>query len=151
MAINPITSDFVSGQILNASSMNQLPRGVLSWTETVAQVNLSTSIATVITGATFTIPSRRLVLVSGSLGILDALSAAQVITTDIWDATSVRYSAATYLPVTNINAPPVARAFDLVAGTYTFRLRATLSTGTNRSNSTATYQGFLMAQDLGPS
>ena len=150
MAINPITSQFVPGAILTADQMNRLPRGVLSWTETTAVVNLSTTIATVVTGATFTIPSRRLVLVSGALGLLDNSSGAQSVTTDIWDATSLRYSSISYLPVNSINAPGVARAFDLVAGTYTFRIRATLSTGTNRSNSTATYQSYILAQDLGP-
>lgn len=154
MAINPITSDFVAGAILTAAQQNSLPRGVLSFTELAAntQTNLSTTIATAITGASFTIPSTRQIQITGSLGLLDASSTNQTITQEIWDATSARYSNAIWVPSVTISAPVMTRAFVLTAGTYTFRLRATTSTGTNRTNSggSALYTTFIMATDLGP-
>ena len=127
-----------------------MPWGSLSLDKPTGMVSLSTTIATVVTGTSFTIPTSRRVMVSGCLGILDAGSTTQTVTQSIWDASSERYSTAFITNTTNQNAPMMSCVFDLAAGTYTFRLRATLSTGTNRSNSTSVYTSWLLAQDIGP-
>jgi len=54
MAINPITSDFVSGAVLTAAQMNRLPRGVLGYATSSTSYTLTTS-PVIATGMTLTL------------------------------------------------------------------------------------------------
>jgi hypothetical protein len=153
MAINPNT-DFTAGAIFTADQANRFPRGILSFTELGANVQtaLSTTIATAITGASFTIASTRQVLITGALGLLDAQTTSQIITQQIWDASAAVYTNIFINDNQSISAPIMQRAFVLTAGTYTFRLRCTLNTGTNRTNSGGggLVSTYIYATDLGP-
>jgi hypothetical protein len=154
MAINPITSDFVSGAILTAAQMNQLPRGVIGFnTATSANVTLTTSNTTFCT-VTFTLATQRQIQFVGNFPLFDLPSTQQNINAEIYQgATRVantQLSVGTTLTQQNIT---VIRSYALAAGTYTYTLQANVSTGTNRSNSAAAGNVTLVsltAIDLGP-
>jgi hypothetical protein len=154
MAINPITTDFVSGSILTSAQMNQLPRGVIGFnTAASANVTLTTSNTTFCT-VTFTLATQRQIQFVGNFPLFDLPSTQQNINAEIYQgATRVantQLSVGTTLTQQNIS---VIRSYALAAGTYTYTLQANVSTGTNRSNSAAAGNVTLVsltAIDLGP-
>ena len=154
MAINPITTDFVSGAILTAAQMNQLPRGVIGFnTAASALVNITTSNTTFCT-VTFTLATQRQIQFVGNFPLFDVPSTSQTISVNLLSgATNVGNTQMSMNSAQTQQNMTLIRSYALAAGTYTYNLAAAVSTGTNRSNSAAAGGVTLVsltAIDLGP-
>lgn len=153
MAINPITSQFVAGAILTADQMNRLPRGVVAFNESSTSLFSLTTSETTLCTVTFTIPATRQIQLVGDIPLVDSPSTTQRVTALIYQSSTqiLRHTNST-TTATDAMDFALSTAVSLVAGTYTFTLRAATTTGTNRVNAaggTAT-QCRLTAIDLGP-
>jgi len=154
MAINPITSDFVAGAVLTAAQMNRFPRGVIGFnTAAPALVTLTTANTTFCT-VTFTIPSTRQIQFVGNFPLIDNPAGTQLISADIFQGlTKVANTQLSVGSGESAENVTIIRSYALAAGTYTYTLQASVSTGTNRSNSSAAGGVTLVsltAIDLGP-
>jgi hypothetical protein len=153
MAINPITSSFVSGAILTAAQMNQLPRGILAFGASAGTLPALSTTETTLVTISFTIPSARSVQIVGNIPLTDNPSTTQAVANFIYQGTTLiqRMYEATSTALQQTNLMGNNKVVFLSAGTYTFTLRATTSAGTNRVNDSATdLLATLYAFDVGP-
>ena len=154
MAINPNTT-FTAGQILTADQQNRFPRGVIAFNQAPsANVTITTADTTFCT-VTFTLATTRLVQFVGNFPLIDNPSGTQIINVELFQSSTrvanTQLSVGTSLTQQNVT---LVRSYVLAAGSYTYTLRAKVSTGTNRSNSGAAGDVTLVsltAIDLGPS
>lgn len=153
MAINPITSDFVAGSVLTASQQNRLPRGVLAFNESSASLFTISSAETTVCTVTFTIPSTRQIQIVADIPLFDLPSTTQRVLAMVYQSTTLilrhQSSASTTMDATDFG---ISTSVALAAGTYTFTLRASVTTGTNRINAAGGTASLcrLTAIDLGP-